>query len=110
MLGGMFLVYVLLIGALQAPTPAEELSNEEKEEASKYLTLKANKKMIQDKMAASTGKAIILKDLSNLSTRLKCSNTRNDLSSAVQQLSEKHGKFGPLHPDIPLYETLGKMN
>jgi hypothetical protein len=36
------------------------------QEAEKLLNLNANKKMIKDKLAASTGKAIVLKDLSNI--------------------------------------------
>ena len=68
-----------------------KLSDEEKEEAAKYLSLKANKKMLQDKLAASTGKSIILKDLSNLKEKMKAGRSRNDLNMAVKQLSVKHG-------------------
>lgn len=68
-----------------------KLSDEEKEEAAKYLSLKANKKMLQDKLATSTGKSIVLKDLSNLKEKMKAGKSRNDLDMAVKQLSEKHG-------------------
>ena len=67
------------------------MSDEEKEEAAKYLSLKANKKMLQDKLAANTGKSIILKDISNLKEKMKAGKSRNDLDMAVKQLSEKHG-------------------
>lgn len=69
------------------------MSDEEKEEAARHLSLKANKKMLQDKLARSTGKSIILKDLSNLKEKMKAGKSRNDLDTAVKQLSEKHGKF-----------------
>ena len=32
------------------------------------LSLKANKKLIQDKLASTTGKVVLLKDLSNISS------------------------------------------
>ena len=44
------------------------------------LVLKANKKLVQDKLATSTGKAILLKDLSNINSRMKKGDTRNDLN------------------------------
>lgn len=55
------------------------------------LSLKANKKMVQDKMAGMTGKVVLLKDLSNLSGKMKAGKTRNDLEGAVKQLTDKHG-------------------
>lgn len=64
-----------------------------RQEAEKLLLLKANKKMVKDKLAGMSGKVILLKDLSNLSTKMKSSQTRNDLDAAVNQLIEKHGKL-----------------
>lgn len=56
------------------------------------LSLKANKKMIQDKLAGTTGKVVLLKDLSNISTRMKSGNTRNDLQESVRRLTEIYGE------------------
>ena len=64
-----------------------------RQEAEKLLLLKANKKMVKDKLAGMSGKVILLKDLSNLSTKMKSSQTRNDLDAAVNQLIEKHGQL-----------------
>ena len=70
-----------------------KLSPEMRQEAEKLFLLKANKKMVKDKLAGMSGKVILLKDLSNLSTKMKSSQTRNDLDAAVNQLIEKHGKL-----------------
>ena len=56
------------------------------------LSLKANKKMIQDKLAGTTGKVVLLKDLSNISTKMKSGNTRNDLQESVRRLTEIYGE------------------
>ena len=53
--------------------------------------MKANKKMVQDKIAGMTGKVILLNDLSNFSGKMKAGRTRNDLEAAVK-LTDKHGK------------------
>lgn len=68
-----------------------KLSMEEKREAEKLLSVKANKKIIQEKLAGITGKVVLLKDLSNVSTHMKARSTRNDLEAAVKQLTDKHG-------------------
>ena len=68
-----------------------KLSLEDTEEAIKLLSLKANKKMVQNKLAKRSGKVVLLKDLSNLSARIKAGTTRNNLTSAVQQLAQKYG-------------------
>lgn len=57
------------------------------------MNLKANKKMVKDKLVGTTGKVIILKDISNVSTRMKSSNTRNDLQGSIRQLTEKYGEY-----------------
>lgn len=69
-----------------------KLSTDEESEAVKLLSMKANKKIIQDKMAGMTGKVIILKDLSNLSGKMNAGRTRNDVEAAVKLLTDKHGK------------------
>ena len=47
--------------------------------------------MVQNKLAKHSGKVVLLKDLSNLSARIKAGTTRNNLTSAVQQLAQKYG-------------------
>ena len=57
------------------------------------LTLKANKKMVKDKMSSVTGKQILLKDLSNIQAHLKMSSSsRNDLNTCLKKLTDKHGE------------------
>ena len=56
------------------------------------LSLKANKKLIQDKLASTTGKVVLLKDLSNISSRMKMGNTRNDVQESIRKLTEVYGK------------------
>lgn len=68
-----------------------KLSTEEEKEAKKLLSLKANKKMIKDRLAEISGKPITLKDLSNISTSMKSGKTRNDLETTVKELINKHG-------------------
>ena len=64
-----------------------EDSIEEQNEAKKLLSLKANKKMIKDRLSKMSGKVVILKDLSNIATFMKSGKTRNDLEAAVRQLT-----------------------
>lgn len=53
---------------------------------------KVQQKLLQDKLAQSSGKVILLKDLSNLKAKSKAGNTRNNLEAAVKQLMDKHGE------------------
>lgn len=69
-----------------------KLSPSEQCEAEKLLKLKANKKMVKDKLAAMTGKALILKDLSNIRTSMNAGSTRNDLNETVKKLTDKYGR------------------
>lgn len=48
--------------------------------------------MLQDKLSHSTGKIIVLKDLSNLNAKTSNTGTRNDLEATVQILTDKHGE------------------
>ena len=70
-----------------------KLSKEERCEAEKYLTLKANKKMVQDKLSAMSGKAVLLKDLTNLNAQLKSGKSKNDLEAVARSLTDKHGNY-----------------
>ena len=69
-----------------------KLSESERHEAETMLSPKANK-MIQDKLVRETSKAVILKDLSNISTRMQSGNTRNDLEESIKRLTDKYGEF-----------------
>ena len=42
-------------------------------------------------MATVTGKAVLMKALSNPNGKMKAGRTRHDLDTAVKQLTEKHG-------------------
>ena len=92
------------------------MSADEEAEAATLLSVKANKKMVQDKMADMTGKVILLKDLSNLSDKMKAGRTRNDLEAAVKLLTDKHGEYMYVYvhtvilppPPLPLFPHLPK--
>ena len=73
--------------------PQQRKLSEEKCEAEKYLALKANKKMVQDKLAAMSGKVILLKDLTNLSAQMKSKKSKNDLEAVARSLANKHGNL-----------------
>ena len=49
--------------------------------------------MVKDDLQSSTGKVVLLKDLSNLMAKTKSESTRNNLEVAVKQLTKKHGKY-----------------
>ena len=70
-----------------------KLFEEEKCEAEKYLALKANKKLVQDKLIVMSGKAILLKDLTNLSAQMKSEKSKNDLEAVARSLASKHGNL-----------------
>lgn len=70
-----------------------KLSTEERIEAEKLLSMKANKKMVQDKISEVSGKVVLLKDLSNITTKSKKGKTRNDLDECIKTLTEKYGKY-----------------
>ena len=40
----------------------------------------------------SVGKIVLLKDLSNIATKLHSSKSRNDLDESIKWLKDKHGK------------------
>ena len=70
-----------------------KLSEEEKCEAEKYLTLKANKKMDQDKLASISGKVILLKDLTNVSAQMKSGKSENNFGAVAKSVASKQGNF-----------------
>lgn len=82
------------------PTPSLEhlpqqraLSKDVKAKATKLLEMKANKKLIQRQITEETGKIILLKDLTNISSAMKDGKSRNDLDSTIAMLKDKYGKY-----------------
>ena len=49
--------------------------------------------MVQDKLAAMSGKVILLKDLTNLSAKMKSEKSKNDLEAVTRSLANKHGNL-----------------
>ena len=49
--------------------------------------------MVQDKLAAMSGKVILLKDLTNLSAKMKSEKSKNDLEAVARSLANKHGNL-----------------
>ena len=49
--------------------------------------------MIQDKLAAMSGKVILLKDLTNLSAQMKFEKCTDDLEAVARNLANKHGNL-----------------
>ena len=68
-----------------------KLSKEETTEVERLLSLKANKKMVKNKLEQISGKIVTLKDISNISTKQGHKNTRNDLTETVRKLTERYG-------------------
>ena len=62
-----------------------------KEKAASLLSMKANKKLVQDALTQETGNVITLKDLSNIAASNKKSATANYLDAVVKLLVEKYG-------------------
>ena len=57
-------------------------------EVERLLSLKANKKMVKDKLEQMSGTIVTLKDIS---TKQGHKNTRNDLTETVCKLTERYG-------------------
>lgn len=74
------------------------LDADAKEEAIKFLKLKANKKLIQNHLISATGKTVTLKDIHNLGTKIpKC---RNDFQELVKEMKTIQGM---LYTWLPCY-------
>ena len=56
-------------------------------EVERLLSLKANKKVVKDKLEQMSGKIATLKDISYISTKQDHKNTRNDLTETVRNLN-----------------------
>ncbi|KAG0431949.1 hypothetical protein HPB47_021263 [Ixodes persulcatus] len=66
------------------------LPEEVKGEVQELIKLKANKKLIKQKIQQETGRVVLLKDLSNLASSLKPP-TKNDLQETVEMLQRDYG-------------------
>ena len=64
-----------------------------KEKAAQMLQLRANNKLVQQKLCQETGKVILLKDLSNIANSSKAQQSRNDLNRTVDMLTKKYGRY-----------------
>ena len=69
-----------------------QLPKSAKDKATGLLMMNANRKLVQQQMSQEPGKIILLKDLSNLTTRAKQTNSKNDLDGCIKKLMEKYGK------------------
>ena len=71
---------------------SRKLNDEEKSYATDMISLGANKKKLQQQIFGATGKRVIMKDLTNIQSKLKQERheTRNDLSTCVQQLRNNY--------------------
>jgi len=56
------------------------------------LQLRANNKLVQQRLCQETGKVILLKDLANIANKSKVQQSRNDLNKTVDMLTEKYGR------------------
>lgn len=74
-----------------------KLSNEDKNSAIRLLKLKVNKKLLQAHLVKQTGKAVFLKDLSNLQTCL--SNTDNSIKEIIDLLMNKYNCTVDVHSE-----------
>ena len=54
--------------------------------------MKLNKKILQQKLSAESGQVVTLRDLTNISVKMKQAMSRNDLQHVVQILGTEYGK------------------
>ena len=55
--------------------------------------MKANKKLVQCQITEETGRIILLKDLTNISSAMKDGKPRNNMDSSIALLKDKYGKY-----------------
>ena len=63
-----------------------------KRKAEDLLSMKVNKKILQQKLSAESGQVVTLRDLTNISAKMKRAMSRNDLQHVVQILETEYGK------------------
>ena len=54
--------------------------------------MKVNQKILQQKLSRESGQVVTLRDLINISLKMKQARSRNDLQHAVQILETEYGK------------------
>ena len=54
--------------------------------------MKVNQKILQQKLSRESGQVVTLRDLTNISLKMKQARSRNDLQHAVQILETEYGK------------------
>ena len=64
-----------------------------REKAAQMLQLRANNKLVQQRLCQETGKVILLKDLANIANRSRVQQSRNDLNETVDMLTENYGRY-----------------
>ena len=64
-----------------------------REKAAQMLQLRANNKLVQQRLCQETGKVILLKDLANIANRSRVQQSQNDLNETVDMLTEKYGRY-----------------
>lgn len=68
------------------------LDPESKKEAEKLLTLRANKKLVQNHLMSSTKKTVTLKDVHNIAAKAKPS-FKNDFQELVEEMKKMKGMY-----------------
>ena len=69
------------------------LDPDEVKETEAMLNLGVNKKLLQLHVQQTTGKAVTLKDLTNIKTAMDNKFTKNDIIAVVKQLKEIKGNI-----------------
>ena len=68
------------------------LDSEVKKEAEKLLTLRANKKLVQNHLMSTTSKTVTLKDVHNIAAKSKPT-FRNDFQELVEEMKKAKGIY-----------------
>ena len=70
---------IVLLQELFKRLPRQRKLSSYEKDVEQLLSVKANKKMIADKVANKSGKVVLLKDTTNVSSAMKAGKSRNDL-------------------------------
>lgn len=71
------------------------LDSTSRDVAKSMISMKANKKLLQNHLMKDTGKVVLLKDLHNIAAKLKCPQ-RNNLTELISQMKKSPGNPPPL--------------
>lgn len=61
------------------------------QKSAQKLSMNPNKKLLQQKLSAETNKVVLLKDISNIASSMKTSQSKNDLDLVVDKLISRYG-------------------